>query len=143
MKYKITRGDLFSAIADLYAHGCNTFGVWGAGIAAAFKVRHQAAYNKYAEHCMLHSHKQLHGTCFITMGVACLFTQYGMRADKELMRDALLDLIEQADAEGLYRIAMPAIGTGIGGLDFTDLEEVLESLPHNERMEVTIYVLDW
>lgn len=45
-------GDIFAAPANaLLIHACNCKGVWGRGIAAAFKAKYPAAFKIYKAHC--------------------------------------------------------------------------------------------
>lgn len=47
-------GDLFNSTADAYAHGVNTEGLMGAGIAVAFKHQWPHMYSTYKTACKVH-----------------------------------------------------------------------------------------
>ncbi|CAI7600047.1 unnamed protein product [Penicillium glandicola] len=50
-----TPGDLFDAPnGGALIHACNCEGVWGAGIARAFRERYPAAYKIYRNHCLIY-----------------------------------------------------------------------------------------
>ncbi|KGO74883.1 Appr-1-p processing [Penicillium italicum] len=50
-----TPGDLFDAPnGAALIHACNCQGVWGAGIARAFRERYPAAYEIYRNHCIIY-----------------------------------------------------------------------------------------
>ncbi|KGO39501.1 Appr-1-p processing [Penicillium expansum] len=50
-----TPGDLFDAPnGAALIHACNCQGVWGAGIARAFRERYPAAYEIYRNHCLIY-----------------------------------------------------------------------------------------
>ncbi|KAJ5488417.1 Appr-1-p processing [Penicillium expansum] len=50
-----TPGDLFDAPnGAALIHACNCQGVWGAGIARAFRERYPAAYKIYRNHCLIY-----------------------------------------------------------------------------------------
>lgn len=75
-------GDLFAQAPKccVLVHACNTKGVWGSGIAAAFKVEYPEAYEIYQNTC-LEKGDSLLGTCLIIptgeRDIACLFTSRG------------------------------------------------------------------
>lgn len=69
------KGDLFrltktpSKTPILLAHACNCMGVWGGGIAFAFKQRFQSAYKLYHSYCKERNPEQLLGKSLL-LGVS-------------------------------------------------------------------------
>jgi ADP-ribose 1''-phosphate phosphatase len=100
-------GDLFANAPDcsVLVHACNTQGVWGSGIAAAFKQKYPAAYQIYHDTCV-EKGDELLGTCLLIPAgerdIACLFTskRFGKNTDAKAMilestRTAVRDLMRQ------------------------------------------------
>ncbi len=120
---KYVKGDLFqltqipSTEPILLAHACNCLGVWGGGIAFAFKQRFMSSYKLYHEYCANFSTdpSQLLGTALLLpvsfkdrdyiegvsekLLIVCLFTSImGQETPNEIAentRKALLDLRKQ------------------------------------------------
>jgi ADP-ribose 1''-phosphate phosphatase len=116
---KYVKGDLFQLTKTtlnkplLLAHACNCLGIWGGGIASAFKTRYFSSYELYHTHChSFNSPSELLGTSLIlpvstndsgfvngltdNLLVVCLFTSViGQDSDIEIAQNtkfALLDL---------------------------------------------------
>lgn len=100
------QGDLFSApLNTILVHACNAAGVWGAGIALAFREKYPEQFEVYKIHCKTYG-QSLFGTCLLISGeqhdIACLFTSrgYGRRKDSpdEILgatMTAVQDLVRQ------------------------------------------------
>ena len=105
-------GNIFDAPDhSVLIHACNCFGVWGAGIAAAFKDRYPKAYRQYYRLCKYNSPDELVGTALLIRPsekrgrkhyVACLFTSrlFGLGRDSpeqilKYTEPAMEDLMEQ------------------------------------------------
>jgi O-acetyl-ADP-ribose deacetylase (regulator of RNase III) len=138
-------GDLFTTTADGIAHGINTAGVMGSGIAPYFKRRYDGMFDAYRVLC-LNGH--LHGgETFIWQ--APEVTVYNIASQEEPGRNASLPFLEQgvraalihADAHGVKTIALPRIGCGIGGLDWADVEPVLRGLAAEFVCDVAVWTL--
>lgn len=94
-------GDLFShaPTGSVLVHACNTQGVWGSGIAAAFKARFPKAYDVYHATCEEYGYSLLGKALLIDpqeedtrangggkgYAIACLFTsrRFGKRKDSK------------------------------------------------------------
>lgn len=78
---------VFNAPKDtILAQACNSHGIWGAGIAVAFKSKFPLAYASYNSYCMdmllQKPNKGAAGKCLVTFEesghyVACLMTSFG------------------------------------------------------------------
>jgi ADP-ribose 1''-phosphate phosphatase len=89
-KVVVHAGDLFASAptGSILVHACNTQGVWGSGIAAAFKARFPQAYEVYHATCKENGDSLLGQTLLIDpqeddtkangggkgYAIACLFT---------------------------------------------------------------------
>ena len=126
---KFVEGDLFASYEHLngVAHGCNCVGAMGAGIAAEFKKRFPKMYKTYRKLCL--ADKLLPGDIFEWLdGDTMIFnmmTQYdsGPNAKVAFIKRCLSKLQTEFFHEAMlpnreYKLAMPAIGSGIGWLDW-------------------------
>lgn len=137
------KGDLFQS-TDLQAicHGCNTFGTMGAGIAVLFRKKFPEMYTRYRSKCKNEEFSP--GDIMIWSGesdgkaVYNLMTQGCVRNSSNtynpgVIQPATLGAIEasvglmlvDAKSRGITRIGMPKIGSGLGGLNWLDIENVL------------------
>lgn len=137
---KYVKGDLFNANSGVLAHACNCYGVWGGGIAVAFRKKFPAAYEAYHQHCALRSPQQLLGTCYLIpdgkFKIACLFTSDNSSVDETVAytKSAMEDLIRQAPDEP---ISMPKINAGIFAVPWEKTESALVQLDY----PINVYVL--
>lgn len=120
---KYVKGDLFHLTRTpttepiLLAHACNCLGIWGGGIAFAFKQRFMSSYKLYHKYCSKFSSEpaQLLGTALLlpvsskdrdyiegiseNLIIVCLFTSVmGQESPDEIAENtlrALLDLKKQ------------------------------------------------
>ncbi|KAF2010205.1 hypothetical protein BU24DRAFT_428218 [Aaosphaeria arxii CBS 175.79] len=160
-------GDMFAAPPNtVLIHACNTQGSWGAGIAAAFRIKYPEAYKVYRSHCLRSREPQraLTSTCLLIPPcetrpgarkhwIACLFTsaRYGKAKDKPdvilqntgpSMRD-LLEQIKRQEAAGkvIAGLRMCKINSAKFGVPWHRTVNVLESIDvkGSERNTVEVW----
>ncbi|MDR3638334.1 MAG: macro domain-containing protein [Isosphaeraceae bacterium] len=129
-------GDLFQNAhqAQAFAHGCNCQGSMGAGIARTICARYPAMYEEYRKRCKAEPRQFNLGDCWLWKAsdapwVFNLGTQEGYwrsRASYDAIETALRSLREQADGEGVTRIAIPRIGVGYGGLSWKKVRAIVD-----------------
>ncbi|MCJ1469869.1 ADP-ribose 1''-phosphate phosphatase [Pseudocyphellaria aurata] len=133
-------GDIFSAPANsILIHACNAKGVWGSGVALAFKKKFPIAFKVYVDHCnpqfvesanLAQHQSSLAGTALLIPPstprekhwVACLFTSvgYGRNVDpiERIVTNterAVADLAKQIDEvrskerDGTAAVDSPAV----------------------------------
>jgi O-acetyl-ADP-ribose deacetylase (regulator of RNase III) len=135
MKHR--NGDLFTTDAKIIAHGANITGVMGAGVAKTLRQKYPENYKGYRAFCK--ARLAVAGEWYANTGddanrlILNLFTQDlpGPNAKYLWVFSSLDDFIEIAD-EHLDKygktIAIPEIGSGIGGLEWKKVQSVLETL---------------
>jgi len=148
--YREIKGDLLDLFDkgefNVIAHGANCCSVMGAGIALQIKKKFPKAY--YCDLFDTRTEAQKFGSFSVTAIdkpdgnlylVYNLYTQYhpGPNAELTALKNSLramcLDLI---DPEG-FKIGLPLIGCGIGGLDFeTQVKPIIKE--ELKDMNVTI-----
>jgi O-acetyl-ADP-ribose deacetylase (regulator of RNase III) len=136
MPIEFVSGDLFDNAhgAEAFAHGCNCQGSMGAGIATGFRERYPKMYEQYRDRCKAEPRLFNLGDAWLWKeegkpSVFNLGTQEGYwraRASYEAIEQALENMREQADAEGIRRIAVPRIGVGYGGLSWKKVRNIVE-----------------
>jgi O-acetyl-ADP-ribose deacetylase (regulator of RNase III) len=115
-------GDLFAAQEPALAHGCNCSGVMAKGIAVGFRKRWPDMYRSYRERCLAGEFKP--GDVFTWREgdrvVFNLGTQGSWRtkATPDAIRRAVEGMVVDAKRLGIERIAMPRIGSGLGGMEW-------------------------
>ncbi len=145
-------GDLFATTAPLIAHGVNCRGAFGAGVAGQIAKRFpeaKAAYlRKFAAGDWKPGDVQI-VPCKDGLLIANLATQdrFG-RPGPGVQPFATLDSIDRA-VRHLFTccmaspdlIAMPRIGCGLGGLDWSDVRPIIERAAEDYGIDVEVYSL--
>ena len=136
MPIEFISGDLFADRfqAQALAHGCNCQGSMGAGIATGFRDRYPQMYAEYRRRCKADPREFNLGDAFLWKAegqpwVFNLGTQEGVwrtRASYEAIESALKCMRQEADQEGIVRIAIPRIGAGYGGLSWKKVRAIIE-----------------
>ncbi|KAF2750341.1 hypothetical protein M011DRAFT_465108 [Sporormia fimetaria CBS 119925] len=164
--------DLFSAPPNsILIHACNTRGVWGSGIAAAFRQRYPAAFQIYRAHCLQMHHQRNApvptGTCLLippcetktgaaSHWIGCLFTsaKYGRAKDtpRTILKNtgsavrALLHQVQviRASGEVVGQLVMCRINSGRFGVDWDRTVDVLRNVDVQEGTvsEVEVWSMD-
>jgi len=147
------QGDLLESSEDVIAHGCNTQGSMGAGIAKQIKERHPAVHRKYIEICDIYDDESLLSELqFVKVNkgdydfVANVFTQqyYGRRhsgLDYTVFAHAMDKLIRICSEEDLS-LAMPRIGCGLAGGDWDMCKDIIDNKQDRyNHYELIVYYL--
>ena len=142
-------GDIFSTTARGIGHGVNVSGVMGAGIAVQFKNRFPEMYVLYRANCL--DGRISPGDTFVWPivlheGAKPLFV-YNIASQERPGADATLDWLGQgvikalahAEQFGLDKIALPRIGSGIGGLDEAEVEALLTVIAESSPVDIELW----
>lgn len=129
-----TQGNLLEADADALVNTVNTVGVMGKGIALMFKERFPKNMQAYAEACK--AGEVITGKMFITeteelMGAKWIVnfpTKQHWRAKSKIewVEEGLKDLRRFIATYKVKSIAIPPLGSGNGGLNWTDVKSKIE-----------------
>lgn len=123
------RGNLLAAETEALVNTVNTVGVMGKGIARAFKETFPENCRQYEAACKRHEvsvgrmyvveQPELIGPRWIVN----FPTKQHWRQPSQLgwIVDGLMDLRETIKQRGIRSVAVPALGCGNGGLDWTDV----------------------
>ena len=125
MPVSLIAGDLFDDPAEAYVNPVNCVGVMGAGLALQFKKRYPRYFQDYADCCRggmvkpgrihVHSTREEHPRYILSFPTKRHWRDRSRLADIEAglrsLRQALID-------NGIRSVAVPALGAGLGGLDW-------------------------
>lgn len=154
------KGDLFQDKHPIIAHGCNSMGVMGSGVAKIVKEKWPEAFKLYnricSDHFLNNTEATLLGTNILahcndgTIIVNCITQHsYGRTKERYVSYDAVDDCMRlmgegikfsTADDAVPPYVAMPMIGAGLGGGDWKVIEAII-----NHRLkdiDVHVYVLE-
>lgn len=143
-------GDLLKSKEPVIAHGCNTHGVMGAGIARQIATLYPDAYEQYRKACRTRKFRlgssqaiwtRTNGTERLVFNLG---TQDRPGADASAWAVFLsfANLAEYCYRLGVPVVAIPRIGAGIGGLSWSN--DVLPAIEEaNQRatrpLDITVY----
>jgi O-acetyl-ADP-ribose deacetylase (regulator of RNase III) len=127
-------GDLLASDLKIIAHGCNTHGVMGSGIALQIRERWPNVYEAYRQ---LHQQQGLalgttqpvstpDGRIVVNCMTQAAFGRDGHRyADYDAIARCIQSLNQVAVDNGESVIGLPKIGAGLGGGDWTVIEGII------------------
>jgi O-acetyl-ADP-ribose deacetylase (regulator of RNase III) len=145
---KFTSGDILRADAEAIVNTVNCVGVMGRGIALQFKKAWPSNFKAYATACKQNEVKP--GSMFIVETGQLTNPQYIINfptkrhwrgaskiEDVELGLNAL---VQDIKAKGIKSIAIPPLGSGLGGLDWAEVRPLIEAkLNDLDDVDVLIY----
>ncbi len=130
---ELRRGDLFEADAEALVNTVNCVGVMGRGIALQFRKAFPENYKEYKAICardelhpgVMFIHERLNAPRYIIN-----FPTKRHWRGKSRMEDieaGLKTLVEEVRTRGIRSIAIPPLGSGLGGLDWADVRPRIET----------------
>lgn len=129
---KYTNGSIFELQVDAIVNPVNTVGVMGAGLAKAFRILLNGNYMAYRAHCDKGLLRP--GRLYITHDQS-VYKMVINAATKDHYRDpsklkwvdeCLIRIRNVLLKGGITSIALPALGCGLGGLNFDDVKPLIE-----------------
>lgn len=122
-------GDMFTSDAKALAHGVNCAGVMGAGVAKRFREEFPHNYENYRYACQAKILRpgEIHVNFEKDKYILNLASQNkpGRDASYEWLFSSALAAVRGAVNIGIDRIAVPEIGSHIGGLEWDKVAQVL------------------
>ena len=138
------KGDIFSSPAQVLVNTVNTVGVMGKGVALEFKKRYPEMFTAYERVCKA---KQLEiGKLFLWKGpekwVLMFPTKVHWRNPSKIEYiEAVLQKFSATYADkGITSAAFPRLGCGNGGLDWKQVQPLMEQYLKNLPIPIYIYV---
>ncbi|HVI01086.1 MAG TPA: macro domain-containing protein [Enhygromyxa sp.] len=124
-------GNLLDADVDALVNAVNTVGVMGKGLALQFKTAFPEVFRAYAAACK-RGEVVVGRVHVVERSVAPRFIihfptkqHWRQRSKLDYIRDGLADLVTQVRASNIASIAIPALGCGLGGLAWREVEPLI------------------
>ncbi|CAH1072450.1 type II toxin-antitoxin system antitoxin DNA ADP-ribosyl glycohydrolase DarG [Candidatus Nitrotoga sp. 1052] len=148
---RYTTGDILKAEAEALVNTVNCVGIMGRGIALQFKEIFPANFKAYAAACKREEVQP--GRMFVFDTGELTFPRYVVnfptkrhwrgKSRVEDIEAGLVALVNEVRARGIRSIAIPPLGSGLGGLDWSQVRPLIErafaALP---EVEVQIFEPD-
>lgn len=146
MSVNFKQGDIFNSEAQAICNAVNCVGVMGGGLAAAFARRWpwmNEDYNKYCEEKKLtpggiHVYV-IDKDCYV-FNVAT--KDHWLQDSKyEWIVTGLKNIAIEANRYGITSVAVPALGCGLGGLQWDRVKKIIEEIAPEywSSLEVEVY----
>jgi O-acetyl-ADP-ribose deacetylase (regulator of RNase III) len=142
-----TKGDLFESQAEALVNTVNCVGVMGKGIALQFKQRFHDNFRAYEEACAFREVQE--GKMFVTQpteqGSPRLIINFPTKkhwrnpSKLEWIEAGLKDLRRFLIEQKVQSVAIPALGAGLGGLDWKDVRRLIERELAGLETEIVVY----
>lgn len=148
---RYSQTDITAALRGIIAHGCNTSGGFGSGVAGAIRAKWPHVYQAFMKNVIHkdHRHEQLGLVQYVVIDdnlmVANCYTQlnFGNDGQKYASPDAIYKSLRRCIefiGESDMPLHIPKIGSGLGGLSWeTDVLPLIEQL-NDEYPDVDIIV---
>lgn len=145
MKFKT--GNIFDSDAEALVNTVNTIGVMGKGVALQFIERFPTNFKLYAAACKKEEVEI--GKMFITATNSLLNPKWIInfptkkhwidKSSYSFIELGLDDLVGQIENLDIKSIAIPALGAGLGGLDWDTVKTIIENTLHDLNIDITIF----
>lgn len=149
MAITFTKGDLFTQHAEAIVNTVNCVGVMGRGVALQFKKRYPDNFREYENACK--RQEVVPGKMFVNFTGSLVNPKYIInfptkrhwkgKSKIEDIKNGLDDLIKVIRTYDIKSIALPPLGSGLGGLDWQHVKALIAS-KLEELVEVDIIVFE-
>jgi O-acetyl-ADP-ribose deacetylase (regulator of RNase III) len=143
------QGDILLSKADVIAHGIAVNDDFKQGLALSLREQWPSLYKDFRHYC--HSTSPHEGTIWSWKGpgsavIVNLFTQHPPkhagdhpgRATLPAVGKALRALAQEVEKNGYKSVALPKVSTGVGGLEWNEVQPLIEQ--HLGGLKVPVYV---
>ena len=128
-------GDILTEDAEALVNTVNCVGVMGRGVALQFKKKFPKNFRAYAEACKRKEVRPGHvfvfetGTLMNPRFIVNFPTKRHWRANSRMedIEDGLDDLVRVIRKHGIRSVAVPPLGSGLGGLDWREVRPRIEA----------------
>ena len=142
--FKALIGDLFASQAQTLVNTVNCVGVMGKGVALEFKKRWPAMFEEYQHRCARkqvrlgepYLYRDPSGAMIVNFPTKDHWRSPSRVADIE---SGLNHLVAHAASWGIQSLALPPLGCGNGGLDWSEVGPLIYRKLHDARFDVEVY----
>lgn len=135
---------MFNADVDIRVNTVNCVGVMGAGVALAFKTRYPAMFKDYKAACRdgrlrpgaIHVWRSLDGDWVVNFPTKRDWRESSRYDDIESGLNALHDYLRE---QGNVSVALPALGCGHGGLDWSRVAPMITTKLSDLEARILVY----
>lgn len=139
MSVEFITGDAFTTTMPAIGHGVNIYGMMGAGFAKVVATRYPQVLAPYKQACrdktlapgLMQYVKVETAPDFYILNLASQ-DKPGKHARLEWVESSMSAAFRFCKEQGLEGFAVPRIGANIGGLNWLDVKEVMESVAKKE-----------
>lgn len=145
-EHRIVSGDIFASGAQTLGNAVNCRGVMGAGIAKVFRERYPTMFADYRKRCQAGE---------VVLGRPYLWTSANASQEPRVLNfptkdhwqessrlqpivDGLLYLRAHYHEWGITSLALPALGCGLGGLTFAEMQPLL--VEHLREFDIPVLI---
>jgi O-acetyl-ADP-ribose deacetylase (regulator of RNase III) len=124
------KGNIFQSPAQVLTNPVNCVGIMGKGVAIEFKNRFPQLFSDYQQRCA--KGQVIPGKPYLWEDDSNQILNFPTKRhwrDKSLLQDiedGLKHLASSYEQLGIQSIAMPALGCGLGGLKWSDVQPLIE-----------------
>lgn len=136
--------DIFNSNCEAIINPVNLVGVMGAGLAAQFKNKYPINYKKYKEACDNNQFKI--GTCLTIKEKEKFIVNFPTKihykdpSKIEYIEKSLEALERHIKYFEIKSVAFPAVGAGLGGLDWNEVKKLLDNfVKKHSEIQFEIY----
>jgi O-acetyl-ADP-ribose deacetylase (regulator of RNase III) len=148
MAIKFIKGNIFNSKCQTIVNTINCVGVMGKGIALVYKLRYPKMFDEYKEHCknklfnigVLWLYKKEQGAPWILNFPTKFDWKYPSKI--EWIELGLQKFLETYEGKGITSIAFPLLGTHNGGLDTTQVKNLMKKYLEKCNIDVELYDYD-
>jgi len=142
-------GNILESNADALVNTVNTVGVMGKGLALQFKKEFPQNYKVYQQACKNNSFAI--GDLIVTEEESLLYgrktiidlptkTDWRKPSEYSYVNAGLKQLVKIIRDKQIKSVAIPALGTGHGGLDWNNIKALIESDLKNVDADIQVYL---
>lgn len=139
MKIRYIKGDLLEAPEQIIIHGCNSLGIMGAGVAKLIRDRWPKAYEDYRDVYnsnglilgTLVPSRQSDGKLILNAITQDTIGPSGVHVSYWAIANILYKIDQRAIDQKIEEIAMPMIGAGLAGGNWSVIEAIIENTVTN------------
>ena len=145
---RVKTGDILAEDAEALVNTVNCVGVMGRGVALQFKKAFPENFRAYAEACERGEVRLGRMFVFDTLQltkpryIINFPTKRHWRGNSRIedIQDGLTDLVEAVREREIRSIAVPPLGSGLGGLEWSDVRPLIEeALRGLNDLEVVVF----
>ena len=140
---RFIKGNIFDSNAKTLVNTVNCVGIMGKGLAKEFKLRFPSMYKEYVNACRRGELRS--GRPFIyrdlVKNVLCFPTKDNWKGPSkyEFIEAGLKAIAENYEKWGLESLAVPPLGTGLGGLDWKRVKELVIKYLGHLPIDIEVY----